>query len=171
MKFPLLAAFASAALLCSVGCSMYTKTQYAQYRGPDEFQGTGGTVRQVDGIDVWESGTPDRKCKILGLITQTHYDNHSILSLIAGASKDSAIIKEAKARGGDAIILIADRADIVGWTTHASVQGSQSGTLSGYQSGNTYTGTYQGSSSATGTAHTSANTQSGKILVVVKYLK
>lgn len=161
---------AASILLISLGCSMYTKTSFSQYRGPSEFRGEGGTVRPVDGIDVWETGTPDRRCRILGVIQQSHYDNHSLMSMIAGGSKDSAIIKEAKAAGGDAIIVLSSMSAITGFSTHSSVEGSSSGNLSGYSTGGAYTGTYSGTSSAYGTSHTSADITSAKIVVVLKYL-
>jgi hypothetical protein len=139
--------------LLLASCALYTKTQFTEYRGPSEFRGEGGTVRKVDGIDVWQTGTPDRKFKLLGLIQQSHQDNHSLMSAIAGASKDSALIKQAKANGGDAIIFLRSSSAITGFTTH------------GYASG-----TYSGSSSAYGTANTRANTRTDKAVAVIKYL-
>lgn len=136
------------------GCALYNKTEFSEYRGPSESQGQGGTVRKVSGIDVWETGTPDRRFKVLGVIRQSHYDNHSLMSMIANTSKDSDIIKQAKAHGGDAIIVLGSSSAISGFTTFSSAQASQSGTsYSGY-----------------GTANTVANTRTEKVIAVIKYL-
>lgn len=142
---------AASVLLMPMGCSLYTKTNFSQYRGPSDFRGDGGTVRNIDGIDVWKTGTPDRKCRILGVIQQTHVNNHSFMSLVAGGSKDSAIIKEAKSAGGDAIVVLSNISAITGYTTHSSIQAS-------------------GSDTAYGTSHTSADTTTAKVVVVLKYL-
>lgn len=151
------------------GCALYNQTQFTEYRGPSEFQGQGGTVRTVDGIDIWQTGTPNRKFKILGMIDQSHYDNHSLMSAIASATKDSELIKLAKAHGGDAVILLGSSSSITGFTTAVDVQGTQSGTLNGYGSGGYYSGSYSGSSSAYGTSYTHANTRTDKTVVVIKY--
>ncbi|MDA1278284.1 MAG: hypothetical protein O2960_30185 [Verrucomicrobia bacterium] len=149
-----------------IGCAAFTKTTFSEYRGPSEFQGQGGTVRKVDDIDVWETGAPNRKYRVLGIIQQSHYDNHSLVSVIAGASKDSAIVKEAKKQGGDAIIVLGSSSAITGYSTAGSIHGSQTGSLSGYGSGSSYSGTYRGSLSA----QTRANTQTEKSIAVIKYL-
>jgi hypothetical protein len=153
-------------LVVMTGCALYNHTEFTEYRGPSEFQGQGGTVRTVDGIDIWQTGTPNRKFKILGLIDQSHYDNHTLISVIASATKDSELIKEAKAHGGDAVIILGSSSAITGFTTSVDVQGTQSGTVTGY--GNV--GYYSGSSSAYGTAYTHANTRSDKTVAVIKYV-
>jgi len=160
-------AFSLACIIILVqGCALYNTTQFAEYRGPSEFQGQGGTVRSVDGIDVWETGTPNRKFRLLGMIEQSHYDNSSLMSLIARASMDSELMEQVKAHGGDAIIILDSNSAITGYTTHANVSGSQSGTLSGVGSVGLYSGTHSGS----GTAYTHANTKTNKAIAVIKYL-
>jgi len=144
------------------GCALYTSTRFTEYRGPSEFEGNGGTVRTVDGIDVWQTGTPNRKFKVLGVIEQSHYDNHSLMSAIAGASKDSEIIKQVKTHGGDAVIILSSSSAITGFST----RGSQSGQLTGYGSSGYYSGSYSGSSST----YTHANTKTDKVIAVIKYL-
>jgi hypothetical protein len=158
-------------ILAFDGCALYTNTQFTEYRGPSELKGDGGTVRTVDGIDVWQTGTPNRKYKVLGLIQQSHYDNHSLMSTIASVSKDSEIIKQAKVHGGDAVIILGTISAITGYTTYGVAQGTQSGTLSGYGNGSYYNGTYSGSSSAFGIANTHANTRTDTSIAVIKYLE
>ena len=166
----LLALSAAGLVALLVGCALYTKTDYAEYRGPTEFQGQGGTVRSVGGIDVWQTGTPNRKFKVLGVIQQSHYANHSLISVIAGATKDSEIIKEAKAHGGDAVIVLGSSSTITGFTTHARAQGSESGTFTGSGGAGGFSGTYSGASSSDTTANTVANTRTDKVIAVIKYL-
>jgi hypothetical protein len=43
-------------------------TNFTEYRGPSVVAGKGGTVKNGDGIDIWENGDPDRKYQILGVI-------------------------------------------------------------------------------------------------------
>lgn len=143
-----------AASVALSGCALYTQTSFSEYRGPSEFTGRGGTVKNVQGIEVWTSGEPNRRFRVLGVIDQSHYDNKSVMSLIAGANKDSEIIATAKKYGGDAIMFLGADSVVTGYTT------------SGYASGQS-TGAY---SSAYGTAHTRANTQTSTRVAVIKYL-
>jgi hypothetical protein len=156
-------------LVTMTGCALYNHTEFTEYRGPSEFQGHGGTVRTVDGIDIWQTGTPNRKYKVLGVIDQSHYDNHSLISRIASTTTDSELVKAAKAHGGDAIIILGSSSAITGYTTSVDVHGTQSGMATGYASDGNYSGTYSGSSSAYGTAYTHANTQTEKKVAVIKY--
>ena len=80
-----------------------------QQRGQAVIEGKGGTVRVVDGIDFWESGEPDRRYKILGLIDDTRGEG-----LISRSGKDSAIAKVAREHGGDAVILSSSNREFTG---------------------------------------------------------
>jgi len=61
MKIQILSTlFVATVFLC--GCS---STKFTEYHGSEVFQGTGGEVRVVDGIDFWENGDSNRKYKIL----------------------------------------------------------------------------------------------------------
>ena len=92
------------------GCS---NTQYTEYHGSEVFQGKGGAERMVDGIGFWENGEPGRKYRILGVIAENR-KNHGFghvsdffNSDLFEADRDSAIAKEVRKRGGDAVILVA----------------------------------------------------------------
>lgn len=124
-------------------------------------------MRQVDGIDVWETGTPNKKFKVLGLIQQSNYDNHTLMSTIAKASKDSEIIREAKTHGGDAVIILGSSTDVSGFSTSGTVQGTQHGTLNSSGGSGYYSGNYQGNVRST----TRANTTTQKAIAVIKYLE
>ena len=152
------------------GCALYTQTSFSEYRGPSEFAGRGGTVKTVDGIDVWTSGEPDRLFRVLGIIDQSHYNNRSVMSLIAGATKDSAIVATAKKYGGDAIIFLGSDSVVTGYTTRGWASGQSTGAFSGYYNRSNYGGTYSGNSFDYGTARTHANTETATRVAVIKYL-
>lgn len=145
---------AGLAVLLVSGCAIYTPTSFSGWRGEAEFTGSGGTVRHTDGIDIWTYGEPDRRCRLLGLIQQEYYNNNSIMSFLAGATKDSRIINVAKENGGDAIVLLSSDSHIFGYT--ARMQGH------GYHAGNY--------SYASGTGTIAPNTQTSTVIAVVEYL-
>ncbi len=97
----------------AVGCA---STNFTEYRGPDLAQGTGGTVRTVDGIEFWENGNPNRKVKILGVIDDKRADG-----LFSKSSRDSALAKTAKSKGGDAVVLMGSRSRAEGFTQQGNV--------------------------------------------------
>ena len=105
MKFQMLSTlFVATVLLC--GCS---STKFTAYHGSEVFQGRGGAVRVVDGIDFWENGDSGRKYRILGVIDYSHAHGRLFgrFSGIFSSDRDSAIAKVARERGGDAIIFVA----------------------------------------------------------------
>ena len=155
------------ALAMLVGCAAYNQTSFSQYKGPSEFTGRGGTVKNVNGIDIWTSGEPNRRFQVVGVIDQSHYNNNSLMSFVAGMSKDSELIATAKKQGGDAIIFIGSDSVVTGYTTSVWVSGQSTGTVSGYPGG----AAYSGRSSAYGSATTDANTRSSTRLAVIKYLQ
>ena len=150
-----------------VGGAAYNQTSFSQYQGPSEFTGRGGTVKNVDGIDIWTSGEPNRRFQIVGVIDQSHYNNNSVMSFVAGMSKDSELIATAKKQGGDAIIFIGSDSVVTGYKTSGWASGQSTGTVSGYPGG----AAYSGQSSAYGTARTDANTRSSTRVAVIKYLQ
>ena len=152
------------------GCALYTQTSFSEYRGPSEFTGRGGTVKTIDGIDMWTSGDPNRRFRVLGVIDQSYYNNRSVMSLIAGTTKDSAMIATAKKYGGDAIIFLGSDSVVTGYTTRGWASGQSTGAYSGSYGGGTYGGTYSGNSFVYGTARTHANTQTATSVAVIKYL-
>jgi hypothetical protein len=104
MKIPILSTlFVATVFLC--GCS---STKFTEYHGSEVFQGTGGSVRVVDGIDFWENGDSNRKYKILGVIDESH--KHGYLPgrfnrlFSDSGDRESAIAKVAHKQGGDAVV-------------------------------------------------------------------
>jgi hypothetical protein len=119
-----------------------------------EFEGQGGACITKDGIDIYSAGTPKKKCQILGIINTTTITKAELMAVFGNSWSTSALIKEAKARGGNAIILTDRRTQILGW--------SSSGTATAYQNGNTAT--------AYGSSHTSATVSGEQVAVLVKYV-
>lgn len=87
---------ASMALLL-VGC---TTTTYSEYRGENQFLGSGGTVKTVNGVEIWENGEPNRPYRIIGMIDDSRGGG------MLTPSRYSAAVKLIKKHGGDAGVLL-----------------------------------------------------------------
>lgn len=98
MKKVLLAT-ACAALLS--GCaSVWTSTDFTPYVGDDQiYIGKGGAMEVMDGVEVWKTGLPNRKYRIIGIIDAEITDGWKAMDLMM-----SATASEAKDHGADAII-------------------------------------------------------------------
>ena len=140
-------------------CGIYETTDYSEYRGASVTRGTGGTVKQVSGIDVWTSGTPNRKFKILGLVNQSYTNDNSAVSVLAGMGKNSKIAKIAKSKGGDAIIYMNNSTKLTGYSRDGMAFGQAYG---GYGSTHVHVQSF---------SNTRANTQSNSQVAVIKYLE
>jgi hypothetical protein len=92
-----LAALAAGLLLMS-GCK---HASYATFRGTGPVQGTGGTVRSIEGIEIWENGTPNRKYSILGVSDQERKGNND-------KKYDKELCQLAQKHGGNAIIMVSE---------------------------------------------------------------
>ena len=122
------------------GC--ISTSHFQAWSGPPDFEGQGGAFTTIDGIDIYSIGEPKKKCRILGVINTSTMSRAELMALFGNSWSTSAMVKEAKARGGNAVILIGDKAQM--WTT----------------SGNDANGNSQ--------IHTDANRD--RIAVLVKYM-
>jgi hypothetical protein len=149
-------------LLPLLGC---TSTQFSEYRGPDVFEGKGGALKTVDGIDIWTLGEPNRKFKVLGFINQDMIrdDGNALALKMNNSISESRLVREAKKRGADAIVLLWTSSKVVGATGGSSFGGNYYGN----QYGNQYGGTYNGQSSS----WSSVNNKTTTRVAVVKYLE
>lgn len=91
----LLSLLFAAAFLC--GCS----TNFTEYRGRGVIEGKGGTVTTAGGIDIWKDGEPDRKYKILGVITDERPNLTATM-----LTQVSDCTKMARERGADGLIVV-----------------------------------------------------------------
>jgi hypothetical protein len=102
------------------GCS----TNYYTYSGSDIYQGRGGASKNVDGVDIWLVGTPPRKFKIIGYVTDSRPGGP-----IPMAMRDSDLAAAAKKNGGDGILLKADQADFLGTYSTANATAVTNGNV------------------------------------------
>lgn len=61
------------------------------------YEGRGGAVKQIDGIDFWFSGEPNTKYEVLGIIQGSSEDGESFIR--------SAVARLAKEKGAQGVIL------------------------------------------------------------------
>lgn len=95
------------------GCAT---TEYKAYEGKGNvIDGKGGTKVVVDGMEIWDSGEPPRKFKILGII-----DDQRPGGLIPMAQLRGDMVKKAREVGGDAIIQLNSDSQIAGYYTSGS---------------------------------------------------
>jgi len=107
-----------------------------------------------DGIDIYSAGTPRKKCHILGVINTTTISKASLMVVFGNSWETSELVKEAKVRGGNAVILIDRNTQIIGWTTTGSATFNQAGN----------------SVTAYGYSHTSPTASGELVAVLVKYI-
>ncbi len=88
------------------GCA---STNFSAYQGAPVQQGTGGAVVKVDGIDLWQDGTPPRKFQVIGVITDSR-----AAGPLAMAGRNKGIAAMAKAHGGDGVLLSVDERQFAG---------------------------------------------------------
>jgi hypothetical protein len=100
----------------AASCSS-TSPDFTAYKDSTVFLGHGGVNRSIDGIEFWMDGSPDRKFRIIGVVSMKQEKGHSIplpgmlnqlsqLPQMAQSSPESHLASEAKAHGGDAVIII-----------------------------------------------------------------
>lgn len=135
------------ALLAFAGCA---DTEFYSYSGSGVYMGTGGASRNINGIDLWVTGTPPRKFRIIGYIT-----DERLGAPIAMAGRDRGMATEAKRAGGDGLLLTGDQTNFMGSMT--------TGNASSFVTGNTLT--------TTGTATTLPIIQRQARYYVIKYVQ
>jgi hypothetical protein len=106
------------------GCALYSNGTFEPYSGPNEFTGQGGSKRTVNGIDIWDTGSPPQHFRILGYIFQNNLDNGSVMSVIANVDTLNEITKQAKKAGGDAVIFEAQNSKNLGYTGSVDYYGN-----------------------------------------------
>ena len=109
MKSALLV-FPAAALLVLASCATTSSTpQFSPWLGPAEVRtGGGGSMTRVDGMDVWQQGSPSRKIKLLGYISESSQPGAPV----------SPIVAEARRQGGDTIVHIKPKNGVSSWAVY-----------------------------------------------------
>jgi hypothetical protein len=99
--------FLSFCLLTLVGCaSPKLALRYSENQGNVPVPSQTGTVKQIEGVDYWENGGPDRKYKIIGIIDQDTTNTYN-------GSRQSAA-RLAKEKGGDGLMQYDSHAEFMG---------------------------------------------------------
>jgi len=94
--------------IASMSSGCISSTSFQEWRGADEYVGEGGTFHTVDGIEIWENGSPDRRYKVLGVADVSTLSKAPCMVITGGFDShvDNCLAKEAKKHGGDAVILV-----------------------------------------------------------------
>jgi hypothetical protein len=135
-----LIALALLSILCA-SCS----TNYYTYSGSGIYQGRGGASKNVDGVDIWLDGTPPRKFRIIGYVTDSRPGGP-----IPMAIRDSDLAAAAKRNGGDGILLKAEQSEFLGTYSTGSATAVTTGHATAVTNGNLTTVTGGGVTTATG---------------------
>ncbi|MFV0337103.1 MAG: hypothetical protein ACK5LK_02515 [Chthoniobacterales bacterium] len=75
-------------------------TEFLPWEGTSIETGTGGTRKVVNGIDVWQYGSPQGRYQIIGLVQDTRDPDASFGDLF------DDVTKKAAEAGADAVILV-----------------------------------------------------------------
>jgi hypothetical protein len=119
-----------AALLGLASCATTTFTALPP-QGDGIYQGRGGTKSVVDGMDIWSNGDPPRRYRVLGFIEdQRPGEAKTVSQLVAD------VVSKARAVGGDALIQLSVRSDVVAFkdidtstgTTHGNTEAAPGST-------------------------------------------
>lgn len=108
-------------MLSLTGCAI--QSNYAAYEGEKVIAGDGGTKTIVDGVDIWEDGTPPRKFKVIGIITDKRPP-----SRIAQSSFHTSIAAKVKEVGGDAAVIAGQNEALRGMVGNAYTTGNVTST-------------------------------------------
>ena len=95
---PIILAALFASLLLFPGCR---HVSYTTYQGTGPMQGTGGTVRSMDGIEIWENGSPNRRYTILGITDQERSSGNR-------KKYDEELCQIAQKHGGNAVVILTE---------------------------------------------------------------
>src|ERR1035437_1834035 len=92
--------------MCS-GC--LSVSHFESWNGPQEFQGEGGAFTVRDGIEVYSAGTPKKRCRVIGVINTSTMSSAELMAVFGDSWSISTLLKEAKRRGANGIILVNDK--------------------------------------------------------------
>lgn len=93
------------------GCM--STTSFQKWSGPNEFCGNGGSYVTEDGIDIYTTGDPNKKFLILGIVNHSILAGGEAIALFGDSWVYSALAKEAKKQGGDAVIMFSSKSNVI----------------------------------------------------------
>jgi hypothetical protein len=98
--------------------------EFIPYEGRETIrQGEGGGKKTVDGVDFWSDGSPSRKFKLVGYVTDRRHKT-GLIGKFSMNSLESDIARVARSNGGDAVILMRSEAETVGAVGNSNVYGN-----------------------------------------------
>ena len=140
------------------GCA---STQYSQYSGSPVVIGQGGANRNINGIDFWIYGTPNRPYQIIGYIQDSRLGGP-----LAMAGRERGIAAQARSRGADGIIIQSDNKEFMGTISNGFANGWSSG--SGFAFGNGWN--YNGNFGMNAFSTTTPIIQRNSTFLAIKYV-
>src|ERR1700741_4231158 len=106
-------------LVILAGCA---QTEYLTYQGSPVYVGTGGAKKTINGVDLWITGSPPFRFVVIGYISDSRFGGP-----LAMAGRDAGMAAQARAAGGDGLILQSDQMNFMGTYSTGSAFGSVSG--------------------------------------------
>jgi hypothetical protein len=103
--------------------SACVNTKYSAYSGSAVLIGQGGASHNVNGIDFWVYGTPNRPYQLIGYIEDSRPGGP-----ISMAGREKGIAAQAQAAGADGIIINSDSKEFMGTVSNGFVNGWSTGT-------------------------------------------
>lgn len=138
-------------LLIAVLLSACAVTEYRSFEARSNvFEGVGGTKVVVDGMEIWETGDPPRKFKVVGVI-----DDQRPGGILPMAQLRSDVVKKAREVGGEALILLNSQSQIAGY----------------YSTGSATARTYGPSTTATGSTLSMPVRRNASRFAVIQYVQ
>ena len=116
MNLPRIHLIVSLAAICT-GCST---TTFLRTTGTGIQRGNGGAFRMVDGIELYQEGSPNRPFQVIGVITDSRPAGPWTLG-----PRANTVAKLAMQNGGQAVIQQADFREFVGYSTSNNANYSQ----------------------------------------------
>lgn len=139
----------SATLAVAMGVAGCASTEFQAYEGRSNvFEGQGGTKVVVDGMEIWE-GDPPRRFTVLGVLKDERPGGPLPMGMLRGD-----MVKQARAKGGDALINLGGASTYVGSVGTGLAQAN----------------TFGGQTNATGFGSSVAIRRSASSFAVIKYL-
>jgi hypothetical protein len=131
-----------AVLLCAALALAACATTVKEYVGGQVITGTGGTREIVEGVEIWDNGSPPRAFRVIGILEDTR--GAGILPMLSRKSDIASAVKKA---GGDAVVVFQDGTELAGMINQSFSQANVTGSAT--RVGNTAYGNAYGTSSQT----------------------
>lgn len=130
MSLRAIAASALFTLALAVAAPAVAAAKFTAWHGKDViYEGEGGEMEEVNGIQFWSNGDPPRSFKLLGYISDTRLST-GLVGMMRVKNRNKEIAEVAKANGGDAVILVDAATATRGYVSNANAFGSSAGSSS-----------------------------------------